>query len=739
MSSPSSAAEIEFGTEWQPLVDLRKKREHYALVAIGSNRVAIVGPSNFVDVWNIQTKAWKSYTLKKKRKRCAAVAIAERLYIFGGEGDFSCCEMLDLSVENVKSEPLPPMKEKKYDHSAVIYDDTKIVVLGGYSSRGATTSVAMFDTMANKWTQLPPMPTPRYSLAVGVAGHQVVVAGGRNGCSDLNTAELLDMRTKQWKSLSNLQERRVRVGGVVVGRYPGPHCMVVAGGIGLRSVEMYNFDSAQWSSLPNLKQSTDSWTRLVLLDGKLVAGGDRNLECLEINFPGGGLRLVSKLHQSTDFLSEFTALGTNLQHICDMPLVYTLAQLLYYRGAIDMHERGSIIRQCLDSCAALCVSVEHLAFFRVALSKAETDGIIDFRGRKFLDMKGVSVAHQKTVLTEEIQVYFDDAGKGVGKAPSLAIMNLQHSICAVHQCKEDFRAFLGALQENNESPVKHLRSGIAIVSAKLDDNNKKRVDTCMCALVALIQILSQSVGRRTSSEGAILTRIVDYGDIDHVRSAVGFDLSASFEEGVAAAMNQGDILNKELQHAEQKGDAMLLLGMFCKLVARESLAPSVVGDETDKQVNSSRSFGSTQRFSQTTKRLASGIQKGCPEPKLTRRSSKKSTERLASVTVPGYTGRQFDPVLAGDDHTIDLFAAIYHGRMEFLTEVFEYDTGVNVNQLDSMGRTPVDFAAIMGEPEMVDLLIQKGGQNKLLNRPSMRALALARADVRSEDSGKGHL
>ena len=41
---------------------------------------------------------------------------------------------------------------------------------------------------------------------------------------------------------------------------------------------------------------------------------------------------------------------------------------------------------------------------------------------------------------------------------------------------------------------------------------------------------------------------------------------------------------------------------------------------------------------------------------------------------------------------------------------------VDVNAEDSMGRTPCDFAAIMGELKMMDFLMQHGGKCKLKNK-----------------------
>ena len=113
-------------------------------------------------------------------------------------------------------------------------------------------------------------------------------------------------------------------------------------------------------------------------------------------------------------------------------------------------------------------------------------------------------------------------------------------------------------------------------------------------------------------------------------------------------------------------------------------------------------------------------------------NNKDTAPILAKVTVKGCIGHKFVPTIQDEDCALDLFAAIYHGELESLSDVFEYDANVDVNQVDSLGRTPADFAAIMGQPEMTQLLIEKGGKHKVTNRPTMRALARKRARTREE-------
>ena len=107
---------VKIGSQWETLVELQTKREYYAMVAIGWDRIAIAGgwdleSRSFLDsvsVWNLRTKEWSTYKMKEARKGCAAVAIEEKLYVFGGwNRDYrrlSSCEYWDLSIDRGTSE-----------------------------------------------------------------------------------------------------------------------------------------------------------------------------------------------------------------------------------------------------------------------------------------------------------------------------------------------------------------------------------------------------------------------------------------------------------------------------------------------------------------------------------------------------------------------------------------------------------------------------------------------------------
>ena len=174
-------SKIRIGNEWKPLVELPQERFYYAMVGIGSNRIAIVGgydgkSKDCVDTYNLESKEWATFKMKEHREDCAAVAIDEKLFIFGGLRAYDClssCEVHDLSDPSQdESHYLPSMSEAKYGCGAVVYENTNVVVLGGKGRLQQIATIEMFDTinhrlnrkrlfrrrMNKKWTKLPSMP-----------------------------------------------------------------------------------------------------------------------------------------------------------------------------------------------------------------------------------------------------------------------------------------------------------------------------------------------------------------------------------------------------------------------------------------------------------------------------------------------------------------------------------------------------------------------------------------------------
>ena len=68
--------------------------------------------------------------------------------------------------------------------------------------------VERFDLSANRWERLPVMKTVRAWPAVAVLGGKAYVCGGYDGRQRLNSVEVFDPRTNDWKEVGNMMDHR---------------------------------------------------------------------------------------------------------------------------------------------------------------------------------------------------------------------------------------------------------------------------------------------------------------------------------------------------------------------------------------------------------------------------------------------------------------------------------------------------------------------------------------------------
>ena len=130
-------------------------------------------------------------------------------------------------------------------------------------------------------TRVPSMLTSRRDFAVGISGSCIIAAGGHTDSRSLNTVEILDMQNQIWKQVTSMNEERFGHGGAIISCSATSFHMVIAGGAGNHGCAVYSFKNDSWSTLPDLKFM--SWSRqLIAIDGMLIAGGETNLETLDL-------------------------------------------------------------------------------------------------------------------------------------------------------------------------------------------------------------------------------------------------------------------------------------------------------------------------------------------------------------------------------------------------------------------------------------------------------------------------
>ncbi len=106
-----------------------------------------------------------------------------------------------------------------------------------------------YDPSTDRWTELPPMPTRRSHLGVGVLNGIVYAVGGSDGTTTFATVEAFDPATGRWTTVAPLHEARALLSVAVLGGK-----LYAIGGIpvyiGSPVVEVYDPLFNTWSSAP---------------------------------------------------------------------------------------------------------------------------------------------------------------------------------------------------------------------------------------------------------------------------------------------------------------------------------------------------------------------------------------------------------------------------------------------------------------------------------------------------------
>jgi len=107
------------------------------------------------------------------------VLVAGGAYDFWGEKATSTCEIYDPITE--KWTPAASMTEARSSHIAILLNDGRVFVTGGYAGSGyALASSEIYDPASNTWTPMASMHIQRYRHTAAVLNDdQIIIVGGR--------------------------------------------------------------------------------------------------------------------------------------------------------------------------------------------------------------------------------------------------------------------------------------------------------------------------------------------------------------------------------------------------------------------------------------------------------------------------------------------------------------------------------------------------------------------------------
>jgi N-acetylneuraminic acid mutarotase len=211
-----------------------------------------------------------------------------RILVTGGRQDdrpLAAADLYDPSTNGVGT--TAPLSTARYNHSATMLPEGKVLVVGGQSTEtGFVATAEIYDPIADRWSSAGALATARAGhTATLMPGGQILVAGGHNSRRFLETVELYDPVANAWTTAPPMNSAR---SGHTATLLPGG-LLLVAGGFGGKSqagAERYNPADNTWTTAGSLADGRFGHTATPLPDGKvLVAGG--------LNSAHGGTYLAS--------------------------------------------------------------------------------------------------------------------------------------------------------------------------------------------------------------------------------------------------------------------------------------------------------------------------------------------------------------------------------------------------------------------------------------------------------------
>jgi len=223
------------------------------------------------------------------RQEHSAAAIGTDLYIVGGLRNYApsrAVEKFDTVTNKWSEIPALPIP---LHHPNVASVGGKLLVLGGLSGTIAGKSMWQavpnsyaFDPATRKWDKLADMPDERGSAAVGVSGSKVYLAGGlTSGAKSTTAVSMYDAAADKWTSMSetSLPATRDHGGGAIVG-----DTFYVVGGRdgsvnGFRKETLslaIGSEGAKWANITNIPTGRGGVSVAVLNKTIYVFGGEGN-------------------------------------------------------------------------------------------------------------------------------------------------------------------------------------------------------------------------------------------------------------------------------------------------------------------------------------------------------------------------------------------------------------------------------------------------------------------------------
>ena len=214
---------------WNTLPPLPQARSHPA-VAVYKQEIFVFGggAENFRSLndcyrYNPETEQWTPLAdMPTKRSGTAAFEINGKIYVVGGgfkkpEGNFQFLKTVEIYDPENDSWVTGPDMNQPHDYPASCLHEGAIYILGGHHPEaclGGPRTDPGFDFCEcwrpgeTSWTQLAPLPTPRFAAAAVSRGNEILTCGGvafrPEGFNNFDFFENYTVAENQWHQSSKL-------------------------------------------------------------------------------------------------------------------------------------------------------------------------------------------------------------------------------------------------------------------------------------------------------------------------------------------------------------------------------------------------------------------------------------------------------------------------------------------------------------------------------------------------------
>lgn len=239
------------------------------LVALTAILPATAGPGGDPRMASYAT-AW----LPQARSNAAVVEWHDHVYVIGGSGlQGPSTTVFDLNPYTRRFTELAPLPSPRFGHGAIVCG-TRILVFGGLRDASTYESdILAYDMGAGTWSTAGTMPFTRGRFGLAALGGRVYIAGGNDAKGRSAELHVYDPASGTWTRKADLPQARDRLALVALKGLL--YAIGGEGADGSASTHVYRYDPTadQWTKISSLAHARKNLAAVRLGERILVAGG----------------------------------------------------------------------------------------------------------------------------------------------------------------------------------------------------------------------------------------------------------------------------------------------------------------------------------------------------------------------------------------------------------------------------------------------------------------------------------